>query len=209
MLMVEDLSHTLDLVRRAQSGERPALEHLMERYYDRVRALVRIRLGSRLRGLLESGDILQETLMTAMERFQRFEMRDEGSLIHWLGKLAEHKITDAAEFHAAAKRDVGRCRPLHKGTNDDHSTAFMIDLVDPDASPSEHAMFAEESDLLESCIGNLPEIYRELILLRNYAGCSWEAVARESQRPSPAAARMMHTKAMIALGRMMHERQNA
>lgn len=205
--MATDLNHTFDLVHRAQSGDRSALERLMERYYDRLRAVVRIRLGSRLRGLLESGDILQDTLMAAMERFQRFEMRDEGSLIHWLGKLAEHKITDAAEFHRAAKRDPDRCRPLHEKGSRDESTAFMIDLPDPDASPSDRAMCAEQSELLESCIAGLPEVYRELILLRNYAGCSWEAVARESRRPSPAAARMMHAKAMIALGRMMHRRQ--
>ena len=205
--MAKDLCRTFDLVRCAQSGDRHALEVLMERYYDRVEGLVRIRLGSRLRGLLESGDILQETLIAALERFERFEMRDEGSLIHWLGKLAEHKITDAAEFHAAAKRDPDRCRPLLKGPSGDQSTTLIIDLADHESSPSEHAVFAEESALLESCIANLREDYRELILLRNYAGCSWEAVARESGRPSPAAARMMHTKAMIALGKMMHRRQ--
>ena len=49
----------------------------------------------------------------------------------------------------------------------------------------------------------LPEEYRELILLRNYAGASWESVAEETGRPSAAAARMMHARALVELGKLV------
>src|SRR6185436_18440399 len=104
----DDLTLTLDLLRRAQQGERPALERLLERYYERVRRIVRLRLGPSLRRRLESGDILQETFLAAVRNFARFELRDEGSFINWLAVLAENQIRDAADHHGAQKRAMLR-----------------------------------------------------------------------------------------------------
>jgi DNA-directed RNA polymerase specialized sigma24 family protein len=70
-----------------------------------------------------------------------------------------------------------------------------------DATASE-----EQQKIVETCMQELPEDYRELILLRNYAGASWETVAEETGRPSAAAARMMHARAMIELGRLVKAR---
>jgi DNA-directed RNA polymerase specialized sigma24 family protein len=67
-----------------------------------------------------------------------------------------------------------------------------------DATASE-----EEQRIVEACLAELPEEYRELILLRNYAGASWESVAEETGRPSAAAARMMHARAMVELGKLV------
>ena len=56
-----DLTQSLDLVRSAQNGDGGALNLLFERYYERVRRVVRMRLGNKLRQEMDSGDILQET----------------------------------------------------------------------------------------------------------------------------------------------------
>jgi len=63
---------------------------------------VRARLGARLRQHLESGDILNQTFAKAFQKFDHFEMRDEASLIHWLSKIAEGQIRDAAD-----EKDLG------------------------------------------------------------------------------------------------------
>ncbi|MEM7235185.1 MAG: sigma factor, partial [Planctomycetota bacterium] len=103
-----DLTLTLELVQDAQAGNREALNRLLDRYSNRVRTIIRLRLGSKLRERVDSVDILQETLIEAIQGFDRFEMRDEGSLINWLSKLAERKILNARDFHAALKRDFTR-----------------------------------------------------------------------------------------------------
>ena len=46
-------TETIDLVRRAQRGDDDALNRLIDRYYDRIQRIVRIRLGPRLRRDLE------------------------------------------------------------------------------------------------------------------------------------------------------------
>jgi len=49
-----DLQPSMLLLRRAQAGDRDALNDLIVRYYDRVFRIVRIRMGKRLRRTMES-----------------------------------------------------------------------------------------------------------------------------------------------------------
>ena len=196
--MAEDLTLTLDLVRHAKEGDAEALNRLFTRYYERVRRIVRLRLGSKLRSRVDSSDILQETFSAAVVAFDRFEVRDEGSFINWLSRIAEHQVLAAADRHGAQKRDPAREIPLAAS---DGSGPIGIDPTATGLTPGDEAAKAELILLIERRLSELPEAYREVILLRNYAGMSWDDVARETGRPSPDAARMMHAKAVVELSR--------
>jgi len=204
--MDPQLTVSLDLVRLAQDGDKAALNRLIDRYQDRVKRIVRMRLGRKLRDGVDSGDILQETFMAAVKSFDAFEMREESSLINWLSKLAERQIIAAADFHGAKKRDIKRNVPLSPP-----STADGTERIEPrfgfdETHPLERMEKAESSKHLEQCLADLPEEYRELVILRDYTGASWEEVAKETGRPSAAAARMMHARALVELGKRMRER---
>jgi len=193
-----DLTVTIDLLRSAQKGDKEALNRLLERYYERVRSIVRLRLGSRLRQRVESSDILQETFIAAVESFDHFELRDEASFINWLAKIAERQVLAAADHHNAQKRNPSREVSLHR---DDENSDLRIDPVASGLLPPDQLANREQTAMVEACIATLPEAYRELIILRNYAGASWDVVAAQTQRPSAAAARMMHAKAIVELGK--------
>jgi RNA polymerase sigma-70 factor (ECF subfamily) len=201
-----DLTVSLDLVRLAQGGDTQALNKLVERYYDRVRRIVRLRLGSNLRECVDSADILQNTFIAAVQSFQAFEMRDEASLINWLSRLAQHQIIAAADYHGAKKRDHRRAVSL-PGLGSTHTSSTSIDVQLPADGPMplEQLAEAEQAEIVERCMQMLPEEYRELLILRNYAGATWETVAEQTGRPSAAAARMMHARAVIELGRLVRE----
>jgi RNA polymerase sigma-70 factor (ECF subfamily) len=210
--MSDHPTRTIVLVRRAQEGDQQALERIINRYYERVRKIVRIRLGPKLRTALDSGDILQDTFIAAARRFKDFEPRDEASLINWLSKLAEHQITDAAAHYNAKKRDISRRVSLEKSQSPDEDSGpgLAADPPDDGPSPSEVAVQAEEASIVEECLHELPEQYRDLILMRNYAGSTWADIAKKTHRPSEAAARMMHARAMVELGKLMkHRRRTA
>jgi RNA polymerase sigma-70 factor (ECF subfamily) len=203
----EDLTESFELIRRAQAGDHPSLNRLFERYYDRVRRIVRIRLGPALRSRLEVEDILQETFAAAVRDFQGFQVRDEGSFINWLAKLAEHKITEAADYFGAKKRDWKRETPMTFP-----STSSSQDSVqtpsEPAASsdtPIERVSFKEQQERVEACVAGLPPDLREVIVLRDYIGLAWEQVAEQTGHPSAAAARMKHARALIELGRRLRE----
>ena len=202
-----DLTRSVELVHRAQDGDDGALNQLFDRYYERVRRIVRLRLGRKLRSALDSGDILQDTFAQAVQAFQGFEMRDEASLINWLSKLAERQIIAAADYHGAKKRDKAREVRVQGPASGSESRPSGISFVfAADATaPLDRLTEDEQVEIVESCIRELPEEYRELIILRDYAGASWESVAEQTGRPSSAAARMMHARALVELGKYVRQ----
>jgi len=203
---VDDLTKSFELVARAKDGDDSALNRLFTRYYDRVRRIVRMRLGPRLRAQVDDSDILQETFAAAVEAFDRFEMRDEASLINWLAKLAERKIIAAADYYSAKKRDSRREVRLPSNARFEDSSVIARELASSIDAPAELAADDEMRNIVEESVGELPEDYRELIVLREYAGASWEVIANETGRPSAEAARMMHSRAMVELSKLVRAR---
>jgi RNA polymerase sigma-70 factor (ECF subfamily) len=208
--MPDEITRSLELVLRAQQGDREALNRLFQRYYDRVRAIVRLRLGMKLRERVDSSDIAQEAFVAALLSFESFEMREPASFIQWLSRIVERQIMAAADYHGAKKRDHRREMPLPAHNGEAGTATVPFDLEDGDGlRPIDIVGDSEERARVEGCIERLPEEYRELILLRDYAGASWEAVAEETGRPTAAAARMMHARAMIELGQCLRRSETA
>jgi len=199
----DGMTRSLDLMRAAQQGDGDALNRLLQRYYDRVRRVVRARLGQHLRRRVDSGDILQEVFVTAVRTYDRFEVCDEASLIGWLATITERQIHDASDRQQAAKRDAGREVELD-ATKQGEGRAMQ--LADATPAPFEHLAQLEDAALVDRCLAELPALYRELILHRDYMGASWEQVAKATHRPSPAAARMMHGQALIELSKLVKQR---
>jgi RNA polymerase sigma-70 factor (ECF subfamily) len=203
--MADDDTRSLDLVLRAKAGDEAALNRLIERYYDRVRRIVRMRLGPKLRQSVESCDILQETFIAAARAISNFEVRDEASLINWLSRLAEHQIIAQHDRRSAKKRDEDRNVPLHGSHPPSSSQSVAGAPIDDRTAPPDAAAREERRWIVERCIAALPEEYRELIIQCDYVGASWEAIAAATGRPSAAAARMMHARARIELGKLLRE----
>ncbi len=195
---------TRELVQRAQGGDPAAREELFARYSGRALSIARVRLGARLRGVLESTDILQEALAEAVRGLERFEMHDESSLIRWMALLIEHRITARASYHGAAKRAVASVS-LDDQTRGDQTEELELPSNLP--SPSTELVTREREDAVHAALAALPAHYRELVLLRDYAGASWDEIAREVKAPSASAARMMHARAVARLGALMRERK--
>lgn len=187
-----ELAHSLEYVARAKRGDREALEALMSRYQDRVRRIVRIRMGSRLRSQVESMDIVQETFLTAVKKLGDFEPRDHASILQWLSRIACNQIHGAHDYHTAQRRDQDRCVPL-----------VDEDLTARQTLPEEHAQKAEVRELLDEAMAQLPDDYREVVLLRDYCDGEWEFVAAQLGRPTAEAARELHRRAWIKLRRIV------
>jgi RNA polymerase sigma-70 factor (ECF subfamily) len=204
---MQDLTLTVDLVRRAQAGDSEALDRICARYWPRVLRIVRMTIGPGLRHQLESQDIVQQSWLEALKSFDRFEMREEGSLIRWLARVVERQICAAADHAGAQKRGGGR--PALTGAGS--STAPGLGPTVEDAAPGPCDRVAEQEQLaqVDHCVRDLPELERELVLRRDYAGESWRAIAEALGLPSADAARMRHAAAKVLLVRSMLARRHA
>ncbi|MBX3463515.1 MAG: sigma-70 family RNA polymerase sigma factor [Planctomycetes bacterium] len=204
---------TQDLVRAAQAGDRQALERVLERYYDRVRRAVGIRMGARVRSWTDSVDIMTRTFLKALEKFDAFEMRDESSLLRWLVKIAEGMIRDAADERNAGRRNPDREAPLEYVSPS--GTAVQAPLPDPAASLTRAIGRNEDKELVDAALAALAEADRELLLQYYYLDMTWEEIAAEagelaSDADKPArerAAEVVRKRAAVARARLAVELQ--
>src|SRR5439155_9147952 len=85
---------TLELLDRFKGGDDAALEQLLERCMPPLRRWAHGRLPSAARGMLESADLVQDTVLAAMRRLDAFEWRHQGSLQAYLRNALMNRIRD-------------------------------------------------------------------------------------------------------------------
>ena len=105
------------------------------------------------------------------------------------------------------KRDVDRNMEIEIDLGGG-STTISLPALDEEALPPEEAYKAEVREILDDSMAELPENYREVILLRDYAGASWDYVARERGTSVPAA-EQLYRRAWIRLRRIARPRLDA
>jgi RNA polymerase sigma-70 factor, ECF subfamily len=199
----------MQLVERAQAGDEESLNRLLERYFHRVRTIVRARMGTRLRRWNDSGDVIQQTFLAAVRRLQNFEMRNDAALINWLSKIAENQIHDLADAMDAGKRRTDLDVSIEELGEASAEGDRSFDVESEAASPAETVSDNEEQTLLDRAMARMTEEYRELILLRDYMGHSWAEVAEETQRPTADAARMKYATARAQLTVLVNEERKS
>lgn len=176
------------LLRRARERSRDALDSVLGECGERLLAFVRLRLGPGLRGRLESGDIVQVTLMRAFQNIEQFEGQSRRSLTAWLVAIARNIIRDEADYHHRQRRDMNRSVSL------DEAGEVAGDV----RSEVGRLILKEETMRLEKALESLDPAHREVILLRKYEELGFEEIGERLGR-SPDACRMLMARAMTRL----------
>ena len=95
---------TIELVVRAQRGDRGAVEALLQRSLPSLKRWAHGRLPSAARGYLDTGDIVQESALHALRRLDMFEPRHVGAMQAYLRQSVINRIRDEV-------RRIGRQPP--------------------------------------------------------------------------------------------------
>lgn len=174
-----DAPETLQLLNRAQRGEDEALNALFSRYHEHLRRIVRFRLGAKLRCHLESVDILQSTYAVALRKLGEVRYRGKSCLVYWLAKIAEHKIRDARDYYFNGKHDKDMEVSLDALYAEGSDDSPLRSLRARDPGPSEQASARELDEVYDECVDQLPELYREVMILYKYHGEDYAFVAEQ------------------------------
>jgi len=189
---------TQELVSLAQDGDSSALDQLCRVYSERVLRIVRFRMGTELRGKLESMDLVQDAFVAAVKDLGQFEYRDEGDFLRWMSKIAENKIRDNLKRLHADKRDIRREVPIdHREPSTGDSCPRMPEPIRT-TTPSVIFSVSEELDKLENAMNLLKPKYREVIVLNQIEGLSLKKIGDRLSK-SPDAVRMLVSRAMASL----------
>jgi len=179
-----------DLLRRAQSGNREALEQLIMLHEHRIFALALRMTGN----VADAQDAVQETLIRLHLGVRKLDaLRGVGP---WLGAVAVN-----------ACHDIGRRRQRSRLIPIPAAAVEMPDsMPDPMPDPERCLSGRESEECLRAGLATLPEKERTALLLREVQGLTTAEVAR-ALGSSEVTVRSQISSARLKLRRFFHRRE--
>jgi RNA polymerase sigma-70 factor (ECF subfamily) len=177
---------TSELLTMARGGDESARDHLLARYLPRLQRWASGRLPGHARSLLDTTDLVQETLLRTLQGLDRVEVRGPGGFQAYVRQAVLNRIRDEVRWAAR--------RPGPDGVPES--------LPDPTPSPLENAIGADVLARYERGLAALSDEDRELLHLRLELDLDYQEITAMTGRPSRDATRMAIQR---ALGRLASE----
>jgi RNA polymerase sigma-70 factor (ECF subfamily) len=166
-----------EVVTRVLAGERELFEILMRRYNQRLYRVARGILGDDA----EAEDVMQDAFVRAYRHLDQFAGR--ALFATWLTRIAVH------EALARARR---RGRAVEIDAMPDIRKESIPALRSDERDPERRAIDQSLRLALETAIGELPAIYRVVLMLRDVEGLSTAATAESLGIETPAVKTRLH-----------------
>ncbi len=187
-----------DLLQDARGGKVDCLGELLQLYRNYLTILATTQFDQRLQRRLNPSDLVQETMLAAHRDFMKFRGGTEREFLAWLRQILINCLHHAIDAHMKSKmRDV-RCEISIEQVNralDRTATNIGQVLADRGPSPSAHARQRECAVVVADQLAKLRPAYREVLVLRNLQGLSFEEIAQRTNRRS-GAVRMLWLRAI-------------
>lgn len=168
---------TASLLRRVRGGDAAAKERLVAIYLPILMRWARGRLPMTARSLAETQDIVQMTLIRALDRVDDFESYREGAFLAYLRKILMNMV----------------CNEIRRP-----QSRYVDSHVEPKDLPWSGSGLTQDQLLqYEQALAKLKEADRESIILRLEFGLSYGEIAAAMRKPSANAARVFVSRALV------------
>src|SRR5262245_28093100 len=181
-MAVLDADERASALAHARAGDVEALGRLLESYRSYLSLLARLEIGRHLQSKADCADLVQETFLEAARHFGEFRGETEAELTAWLRQILAGCLGHLVRRYLGTQaRDVRLERGLEHDLNQS-SQAIDRALIGVQSTPSQRVSRREQALLLADAIGELPEDYREVIVLRHLKGLTFPQVADQMGR---------------------------
>jgi RNA polymerase sigma-70 factor, ECF subfamily len=179
-LMESNLTDSAEQLLRAQTGDREAVNSLLNRYRDRLRRMVEVRLDTRLQARLDASDVVQDAYVEVAERLDEYLRDPKLPLFLWLRLVVGERLMKLHRHHLGTQmRDAGREVSLYRGALPVASSAALAaQLLGRHTSPTQAVVRAERILRLQKALNTLDAVDREIVSLRHFE----ELTAAETAR---------------------------
>lgn len=162
----------------------------LERFRAYLRLLARVRFPAMLQAKIDPSDLVQQTLLNAHRSADQFRGHSLAEQTAWLRRIFANTLANAVRDYTREARDVAMEKSLQASL--DESSARLEALLAADHTPPvEAAERNEQILLLADHMAELPELQREVLLLRYCEGRSLAAIAEHLGRTRPSVASLL------------------
>jgi RNA polymerase sigma-70 factor (ECF subfamily) len=185
-----------DFIERLRSGEPEAFDNLTTRFSADIYAvLYRITESAE-----DAADLTQETFLSALRSIRSF--RGDSELKTWLTRIAINHSRNRFRWWKRRRRDATVSLDSPIGDSD----ALIGDSIASEGESAEDAILRlERETALRKALHGMRDRYREVIVLCDIEGYSYEEIADLTQT-SVSAAKMRVHRAREALSEMLSDR---
>ncbi len=152
------------IVRRVLQGDVNAFEKLVTEYERAVYAIAQRMTGN----AEDAADMTQETFIKAYNSLSSF--RGDSKFSVWLYRIANNVCLDFL-------RSRSRRPTVSLSTEDDDGEETQLDIADESQSPELLLESALTRDAVRRGLDSLPPDYKQILLLREIQGLSYEEIA--------------------------------
>ncbi|MDX1967206.1 MAG: sigma-70 family RNA polymerase sigma factor [Planctomycetaceae bacterium] len=199
--MSSSLSQWGEWIAQARAGDADARDRLFGACRSFVAVAARVHMERRLQAKVDASDLVQQSLLEAHRGFDGFAGDTPQEWLGWLKQIVAHNAADVIKhYRGAEKRDVGKELPLV--SPDTGIDQWDLTPADPSPSPSQIAIGLERELILADALEQLPEDYREILILRSLQRLSFDEVANRMGR-SRGACQMLWMRAVERLREML------
>lgn len=204
--MWPDQNPTEELIVQAKDGDASAVNELMDRHRNSIRQLVRMRLDQKIQKRIDVSDVVQDVLVEANRRLQRYLENPVMPFHLWLRQIAKDRIIDAHRRHrVSAKRSVDREQQMLAPRGYDQSSIQLASMLgDPKLTPAAAALQKEMARKVEEAISKLEEKDCEIIIMRHYEHLSNQEIGQILGLTEPAAS-MRYLRAVRRLKKILQD----
>jgi RNA polymerase sigma-70 factor (ECF subfamily) len=178
-----DPASTIELIERARTGDRSALDLLFTRHFRPLRRWASGRLPRWARDVTDTDDLVQDALLQTFKRLDDFDARGTGALYAYLRQAVLNRVRD--ELRRKARRPP--------------ADAPADREADPGPSPLEQAIGSQALERYERALARLRPEEQETLVARLEMGCTYQEVAESLGKPSAEAARKAAQRALVRL----------
>jgi RNA polymerase sigma-70 factor (ECF subfamily) len=183
---------------------RPDLLPRLEPFRPYLRVLARLQLGQHGLARLDPSDLVQQTLVRAVQAAAQFRGDNDAELAGWLRRILASTLQNSLRDLHRDCRDVRRERSLEADLA--ASSVRLAALVaDPAAGPPEQALHNERILRLAAAVEELPPEQREAVERHYLHGERLDDVAAAMQRSTAAVAGLIK-RGMKRLRQRLEER---
>jgi RNA polymerase sigma-70 factor, ECF subfamily len=162
----------------------------LERFRAFLKLLAHSQLDSLLSRQIDASDVVQQTMLDAMDNVEQFRGRSEVEFLSWLRQILANNLIDAHRYHGRAKRDVARIRSLDESIYESFHRAEL--LAQSCSTPSQHAVKSEQLLRLPEALSALSDAQREAIMLHHLQGLKLAETAIRMGKSESAVCGLLH-----------------